>query len=68
LDSWFDVVFCCSAFLQEFRNWERLWSLEAMHTVTLEIRLLAKKVSGVTDLGVWNFEYWAHVFWFIVLV
>jgi hypothetical protein len=39
-----------------------------MHTVTLEIRLLAEKVSGVTDLGVWNFVYWAHVFWSIVLV
>ncbi|CAL5081310.1 unnamed protein product [Urochloa decumbens] len=32
-----------SAFLQEFRNWETPWALEAMHTVALEIRLLAEK-------------------------
>ncbi|CAL5064554.1 unnamed protein product [Urochloa decumbens] len=32
-----------SAFLQEFRNWETPWAMEAMHTVALEIRLLAEK-------------------------
>ncbi|KAL6655639.1 hypothetical protein ACP70R_006465 [Stipagrostis hirtigluma subsp. patula] len=32
-----------NAFLQEFRNWETPWAMEAMHTVALEIRLLAEK-------------------------
>uniref|UniRef100_A0ACD5Y2S1 Uncharacterized protein n=1 Tax=Avena sativa TaxID=4498 RepID=A0ACD5Y2S1_AVESA len=32
-----------SAFLQEFRNWETPWAMEAMHMVALEIRLLAEK-------------------------
>lgn len=32
-----------NAFLQEFRNWETPWAMEAMHTVALEIRLIAEK-------------------------
>uniref|UniRef100_A0A0D9XDD0 PCI domain-containing protein n=1 Tax=Leersia perrieri TaxID=77586 RepID=A0A0D9XDD0_9ORYZ len=32
-----------NAFLQEFRNWETPWAMEAMHTVALQIRLLAEK-------------------------
>lgn len=33
-----------SAFLQEFRNWETPWAMEALYTLALEIRLLAEKV------------------------
>lgn len=32
----------CSAFLQEFRNWESAWAMEAVYTVTREIRVLAE--------------------------
>ncbi|XP_008793785.2 enhanced ethylene response protein 5 [Phoenix dactylifera] len=32
-----------NAFLQEFRNWETGWAMEAMHTVALEIRVLAER-------------------------
>ncbi|URE16342.1 PAM [Musa troglodytarum] len=32
-----------SAFLQEFRNWETPWAMEALYTLALEIRLLAEK-------------------------
>lgn len=32
----------CSAFLQEFRNWESAWAMEALYTVTREIRVLAE--------------------------
>jgi hypothetical protein len=32
-----------------------------MHTVALEIRLLADKVSGVGDLGLWTCDFKAHL-------
>ncbi|KAJ3677459.1 hypothetical protein LUZ60_003183 [Juncus effusus] len=32
-----------NAFLQEFRNWETPWAVEVLHTIALEIRLLAEK-------------------------
>ncbi|KAJ4747623.1 PCI domain-containing 2 [Rhynchospora pubera] len=32
-----------NAFLQEFRNWETPWAMEAVHAIALEIRLLAEK-------------------------
>ncbi|KAK8918253.1 hypothetical protein KSP39_PZI021111 [Platanthera zijinensis] len=31
-----------NAFLQEFRNWETAWAVEAMHVVAHEIRILAE--------------------------
>jgi len=34
----------CSAFIQEFRNWESAWALEALYVVAYEIRILAEKV------------------------
>lgn len=33
-----------SAFVQEFRNWESAWALEALYVVCYEIRILAEKV------------------------
>uniref|UniRef100_A0A0D3BFZ9 Uncharacterized protein n=1 Tax=Brassica oleracea var. oleracea TaxID=109376 RepID=A0A0D3BFZ9_BRAOL len=32
-----------SAFVQEFRNWESAWALEALYVVSYEIRILAEK-------------------------
>ncbi|XP_010468175.1 PREDICTED: enhanced ethylene response protein 5-like [Camelina sativa] len=32
-----------NAFVQEFRNWESAWALEALHVVCYEIRVLAEK-------------------------
>ncbi|XP_058069304.1 enhanced ethylene response protein 5 [Magnolia sinica] len=32
-----------NAFLQEFRNWESAWAMEAVYTVSYEIRVLAEK-------------------------
>ncbi|KAG6496608.1 enhanced ethylene response protein 5-like [Zingiber officinale] len=32
-----------NAFLQEFRNWETAWAMEAVYILALEIRLLAEK-------------------------
>lgn len=34
----------CSAFIQEFRNWETAWALEALYVVAYEIRILAERV------------------------
>lgn len=36
----------CSAFIQEFRNWESAsaWALEALYMVAYEIRVLAESV------------------------
>ncbi|KAL0410515.1 UNVERIFIED_CONTAM: Enhanced ethylene response protein 5 [Sesamum latifolium] len=32
-----------NAFLQEFRNWESAWALEALYVIAYEIRILAEK-------------------------
>ncbi|GKV14020.1 hypothetical protein SLE2022_268690 [Rubroshorea leprosula] len=32
-----------NAFVQEFRNWESAWALEALHVIAYEIRVLAEK-------------------------
>ncbi|KAF8400984.1 hypothetical protein HHK36_014287 [Tetracentron sinense] len=32
-----------SAFLQEFRNWESAWAMEAMYVIAYEIRVLAER-------------------------
>lgn len=40
----FNVVEIFSAFVQEFRNWESAWALEAVYVVVYEIRVLAEKV------------------------
>lgn len=38
-------LFCgCSSFIQEFRNWESAWALEALFVVVYEIRVLAERV------------------------
>lgn len=34
----------CSAFVQEFRNWDSAWALEAIYVVAYEIRVLAERV------------------------
>ncbi len=44
----------CSAFIQEFRNWESAWAMEALYVVAYEIRVLAERVyliSAVFQLG-----------------
>ena len=33
-----------SAFIQEFRNWESAWALEALYVIAYEIRVLAERV------------------------
>ena len=38
------LLFCCSAFIQEFRNWESAWALEALYALAYEIRVLAERV------------------------
>lgn len=48
---WFQVsiviVDIFSAFVQEFRNWESAWALEALFVIVYEIRVLAEKVCCV---------------------
>lgn len=34
----------CSAFLQEFRNWESAWAMEVVYVIAYEIRVLAERV------------------------
>lgn len=34
----------CSAFTQEFRNWESAWALEALYVIAYETRILAERV------------------------
>lgn len=45
--NWSDelTVAIFSAFVQEFRNWESAWALEALFVIVYEIRVLAEKVS-----------------------
>ncbi|KAI4379536.1 hypothetical protein MLD38_005817 [Melastoma candidum] len=39
-----DWVYCgCSAFVQEFRNWDSAWALGAIYVVAYEIRVLAER-------------------------
>jgi hypothetical protein len=33
-----------SAFLQEFRNWESAWAMQALHTVVYDLRTVAELV------------------------
>ena len=33
-----------SAFLQEFRNWESAWAMEALHSIAYELRTIAEMV------------------------
>lgn len=33
-----------SAFLQEFRNWETAWAVDALYTIVYEMRTLAELV------------------------
>lgn len=35
-----------SAFLQEFRNWESAWALDALYVIAYEIRVLAERVKN----------------------
>ncbi|KAL4573771.1 hypothetical protein LXL04_020588 [Taraxacum kok-saghyz] len=37
------VYLLFSAFIQEFRNWELAWALEALYVVVYEVRILAEK-------------------------
>ncbi|KAL4591861.1 hypothetical protein LXL04_004835 [Taraxacum kok-saghyz] len=36
-----------SAFIQEFRNWELAWALEALYVVVYEVRILAERVRNL---------------------
>ncbi|KAG1331377.1 putative Enhanced ethylene response protein 5 [Cocos nucifera] len=45
-----------NAFLLEFRKWETGWAMEAMHTVALEIRVLAERADGELALSGKNLE------------
>lgn len=40
----FLMVGIFSAFIQEFRNWESAWALEALYVIAYEIRILAERV------------------------
>ncbi|CAL9127078.1 PAM [Musa troglodytarum] len=42
-DAYVALEKAANAFLQEFRNWETPWAMEALYTLALEIRLLAEK-------------------------
>ncbi|KAJ8461482.1 hypothetical protein OPV22_034408 [Ensete ventricosum] len=42
-DAYIALEKAANAFLQEFRNWETPWAMEALYTLVLEIRLLAEK-------------------------
>ncbi len=33
-----------SAFLQEFRNWESAWAMQALHTIVYDLRTVAELV------------------------
>lgn len=46
----FNLVEIFSAFVQEFRNWESAWALEAVYVVVYEIRVLAEKVCCVVPV------------------
>lgn len=43
-----------SAFIQEFRNWESAWALEALYVIVYEIRVLAEKVSNCLPARFFN--------------
>lgn len=53
-----------SAFVQEFRNWESAWALEALHVIAYEIRVLAEKVL-IAELFSLSFDF--LVFWDICI-
>nr|DAD48970.1 TPA_asm: hypothetical protein HUJ06_018907 [Nelumbo nucifera] len=40
-----------NAFLQEFRNWESAWAMEAMYVIAYEIRVLAERGKGSKRVG-----------------
>ncbi|GAU30046.1 hypothetical protein TSUD_332150 [Trifolium subterraneum] len=40
-----------NAFVQEFRNWESAWALEALFVIVYEIRVLAEKGKGAKRVG-----------------
>lgn len=43
-----------SAFIQEFRNWESAWALEALYAIVYEIRVLAERVRCRMDFSSWK--------------
>ena len=45
------MVWKCSAFLPEFRNWESAWALEALYVIAYEIRILAERVYLFISFG-----------------
>lgn len=45
IEKFFVPSYCgFSAFIQEFRNWDSAWALEALYVVAYEIRVLAERV------------------------
>lgn len=40
----------CSAFIQEFRNWDTAWALQALYVIAYEIRVLAERVRPAISL------------------
>lgn len=51
----------CSAFIQEFRNWDSAWALEALYVIAYEIRVLAERVICCSIFSVSCFRYRAFV-------
>ncbi|PIN08387.1 Transcription-associated recombination protein - Thp1p [Handroanthus impetiginosus] len=43
VDSYLAFEKASNAFIQEFRNWESAWALEALYVIAYEIRILAEK-------------------------
>lgn len=40
----------CSAFIQEFRNWDTAWALQALYVIAYEIRVQAERVRPAISL------------------
>jgi len=44
-----------SAFIQEFRNWESAWALDALYVIVYDIRVLAEKVLFILRHDIFSF-------------
>ncbi|QHN86046.1 uncharacterized protein DS421_16g542580 [Arachis hypogaea] len=48
-----------NAFVQEFRNWESAWAMEALYAIVYDVRVLAEKVSIYISF----FFFFFQIFW-----
>lgn len=58
----------CSAFIQEFRNWESAWALEALYGLAYEIRVLAERVWKQAFIFLYFYGSVWFWFWFLLKI